>query len=142
MTIAQEWWDRKSMGCLWPHCRKGSYSVTTTSVNKNNGSEDTFRVFHCFYCNIKSLLDFVICHTEVCTSKEEWHNFQLALPHTCSPQQGANVLAIRVQHCSPSLCCYPSVGRESRTWSRVRHSFSSFSIHSIWNLVIRNNDWD
>lgn len=72
--------QRESMGCLWPHCYKGSYFMTTTSVNKNNGPEDNFRVFHCFYCNVKSLFDFVICHTEVYTSKEKWLNFQMDLP--------------------------------------------------------------
>lgn len=116
MTIAQEWWDRKSMGCLWPPCCKGSYSMTTTSVNKNNGSEDTFRVFRCFYCKVKSSFDLLFVTQKSVLQKKNGMALQWCL-HIYSPQQGVSVSVIRVQHCSsPSSCCCPSAGRESRPW--------------------------
>lgn len=137
MTTAQEWWDRKSMGCLWPHRHKGSYSMTTTSVNKNKGSEDTFRVFHCFYCNVKSLFDFVICHADVCISKEKWRNFQMALPAHISSLVGRQCVCnqgVSIAH--PPHAVTPvwegKAGREAESAA----SISSFSIHSIWNLVL------
>ena len=127
MTIAQEWWDRKSMGCLWPPGCKGSYSMTTTSVNKNNGSEDTFRVFRCFYCNVKSLFDLLFVTQKSVLQKKNGITFQWVCLHIYPPQKGVSVLVIRVQHCrSPCSRCHPRGGRASRARSRVTAEFTDF----------------
>ena len=135
MTISQEWWDRKSMCCLWPHCLKGSNSTTTISVNKNHGSEDTFRIFHCFDCNVKSLFDFIICHTGIYTLKEKWHNFQMDLPaHIFSP---AGCQCVCDQCSTPHLPCVTTPAWGSNAGCEAASSrISSFPTLSIWNPVL------
>ena len=92
--------------------------MTTTSVNKNNGSEDTFRVFRCFYCNVKSLFDLLFVTQKSVLQKKNGITFQWVCLHIYPPQQGVSVLVIRVQHCrSPCSRCHPRGGRASRARS-------------------------
>lgn len=83
MTAAQEWWD--GVQVVYDRPSRRPRFPETLSVNRNNGPEETFSIFHCFHCGVKSLSDVVTCHTEVCTSKEKWHKVQMDLPaHTFS----------------------------------------------------------
>ena len=142
MTISQEWWDRKSMCCLWPHCLKGSNSTTTISVNKNHRSEDTFRIFHCFDCDVKSLFDFIICHTGIYTLKEKWHNFQMDLPaHIFSP---AGCQCVCDQSVAPLACLVvPPQHEECRLWGSQLSNFQFSNPQHLKSSATlpRNNDW-
>lgn len=108
--------------------------MTTISVNKNNGSEDTFRIFHCFNYNVKSLFDFIICHTEVHTSKEKWYNFQMELPaHIFSPAECQCVCNQGIVLPLPCLVWLPQCEKGMQVVRLSQPSHFQCSYHSIWN---------
>lgn len=94
-TRKGKYFSRKGIKALWPqpkndemegvrvvydHPPRRPRLPETLSVNRNNGPEDTFSIFPCCHCSVKSLSDVVTCHTEVCTSKEERHKVRMDLP--------------------------------------------------------------
>lgn len=126
MTIAQEWWDRKSMGCLWPPCCKGSYSMTTTSVSKNHGSEDTFRAFRCFYCKVKSSFDLLFVTQKSVLQKKNGMTLQWVPAHIFSPAGCQRVCDQGAALPLTLLMLLPQCGEGKQAMKRAAIAFTDF----------------